>query len=57
MVGEERRLHLNTGMVGTEYTQQQQIEAARRDPNAFGPLYATYFDPIYRYGAPTPAPP
>ena len=49
MVGEGRRLHLNTGMAGTEHTEQQQIEAARRDPNAFGPLYAAYYDPIYRY--------
>lgn len=29
--------------------EQRQIEAARHDPNAFAPLYANYFDPIYRY--------
>lgn len=49
MVGEGRRLRLNTQMTGTETTEQHQIEAARRDPNAFAPLYAAYFDPIYRY--------
>lgn len=49
MVGEGRRLQLNTTMAGNENAEQRQIEAARRDPNAFAPLYATYFDPIYRY--------
>jgi len=49
MVSEGRRFQLSTRMTGTETTEQQQIEAARRDPNAFAPLYATYFDPIYRY--------
>jgi len=48
MVGEGRRLQLNTPMTGMD-AEQRQIEAARRDPNAFAPLYATYFDPIYRY--------
>jgi RNA polymerase sigma-70 factor (ECF subfamily) len=32
-----------------EEIERRQIDAARRDPNAFAPLYATYFDPIYRY--------
>lgn len=49
MVGEGRYLQLNRDMTGSETAEQQQIEAARRDPNAFAPLYATYFDPIYRY--------
>lgn len=49
MVGEERVLHLNTQMSGEMSEEQRQIDAARNDPNAFGPLYATYFDPIYRY--------
>lgn len=49
MVSDGRRFQLSTRMTGTETTEQQQIEAARRDPNAFAPLYATYFDPIYRY--------
>lgn len=49
MVGEGRRLQLHSTMVDSEITEQQQIEAARRDPNAFAPLYATWFDPIYRY--------
>ncbi len=51
MVGEGRRLQLNRAMTGTEDAERQQIEAARRDPNAFAPLYAAYFDPIYRYCA------
>lgn len=53
MVGEGRYLQLNTPMDRSASTpfeaEQQQIEAARRDPAAFAPLYATYFDPIYRY--------
>ena len=53
MVGEGRYLQLNTPMdrsaITAEETERRQIEAARRDPNAFGPLYAVYFDPIYRY--------
>ncbi len=49
MVGEGRYLQLNRDMTGSETAEQQQIEAARHDPNAFAPLYATYFDPIYRY--------
>lgn len=50
MVGEGRRLQLNMIMTGSgETTEQQQIEAARRDPAAFAPLYATWFDPIHRY--------
>lgn len=48
MVGEGRTLQLNTPMTGID-AEQRQIEAARRDPNAFAPLYASYFDPIYRY--------
>jgi RNA polymerase sigma-70 factor (ECF subfamily) len=36
-------------MAGHETAERQQIEAARRDPAAFAPLYAAYFDPIYRY--------
>src|SRR5262245_18407622 len=49
MVGEGRQLRLNTPMTGSEAAEVRQIEAARRDPNAFAPLYAAYFDPIYRY--------
>lgn len=53
MVGEGRYLRLNTPMDRSESTAEQaerhQIDAARRDPAAFAPLYATYFDPIYRY--------
>lgn len=49
MVGEGRYLQLNRDMTGNETAEQRQIEAARRDPNAFAPLYAMYFDPIYRY--------
>lgn len=49
MVGEGRYLQLNTEMFGAKTAEQQQIEAAKRDPNAFAPLYAMYFDPIYRY--------
>ncbi len=49
MVSDGRRFQLSTRMTGIETTEQQQIDAARRDPNAFAPLYATYFDPIYRY--------
>jgi RNA polymerase sigma-70 factor (ECF subfamily) len=49
MVGEGRVLHLNRQMLGEATEEERQIEAARRDPNAFAPLYATYFDPIYRY--------
>ncbi|HET9660456.1 MAG TPA: RNA polymerase sigma factor [Thermomicrobiales bacterium] len=49
MVGEGRYLQLNTDMAQSGTAEQRQIEAARRDPNAFAPLYAAYFDPIYRY--------
>jgi RNA polymerase sigma-70 factor (ECF subfamily) len=49
MVGEGRYLQLNTDMTGSGTAEQRQIEAARRDPSAFAPLYAMYFDPIYRY--------
>jgi RNA polymerase sigma-70 factor (ECF subfamily) len=49
MVGEGRALQLNTDMSGHDQVEQRQIDAARRDPNAFAPLYAAYFDPIYRY--------
>ncbi len=53
MVGEGRYLQLNTPMDRSEMTpdeaERQQIEAARRDPAAFAPLYAAYFDPIHRY--------
>ena len=49
MVGEGRVLQLNTDMSGHDQVEQRQIDAARRDPNAFAPLYAAYFDPIYRY--------
>ncbi len=49
MVGEGRYLQLNRDVMGSETAEQRQIEAARRDPNAFAPLYAAYFDPIYRY--------
>ena len=49
MVGEGRYLQLNTEMAEKETAERRQIEAARRDPNAFAPLYAMYFDPIYRY--------
>ena len=49
MVGEGRYLQLNSEMAATGAAEQRQIEAARRDPNAFAPLYAMYFDPIYRY--------
>ncbi len=53
MVGEGRYLQLNTPIDRSEITaeeaERQQIEAARRDPASFAPLYATYFDPIYRY--------
>src|SRR5690242_2432492 len=30
-------------------SEDDQIALARRDPRAFAPLYATYFDPVYRY--------
>lgn len=49
MVGEGRYLQLKRDVTGNETAEQRQIEAARRDPNAFAPLYAIYFDPIYRY--------
>ena len=53
MVGEGRYLQLNTPMDRSELTaeeaERRQIDAARRDPAAFAPLYATYFDPIHRY--------
>jgi RNA polymerase sigma-70 factor (ECF subfamily) len=49
MVGEGRYLQLNTEMVESGTAEQRQIEAARRDSNAFAPLYAMYFDPIHRY--------
>jgi RNA polymerase sigma-70 factor (ECF subfamily) len=53
MVGEGRYLQLNTPMDRSEPTaeeaERRQIDAARRDPEAFAPLYAAYFDPIYRY--------
>ena len=53
MVGEGRYLQLNTPMDRSEPTaeeaERRQIDAARRDPAAFAPLYAAYFDPIYRY--------
>lgn len=49
MVGEGRYLQLNTDMTESGNAERRQIEAARRDPNAFAPLYATYFDPINRY--------
>jgi RNA polymerase sigma-70 factor (ECF subfamily) len=53
MVGEGRYLQLNTPMDRSELkaadAERRQIDAARRDPAAFAPLYATYFDPIYRY--------
>ena len=35
MVGEGRYLQLNRDMMGSETAEQRQIEAARRDPNAF----------------------
>jgi RNA polymerase sigma-70 factor (ECF subfamily) len=31
------------------WDEHSQIELAKRDPQAFAPLYAQYFDPIYRY--------
>jgi len=53
MVGEGRYLQLNTPMDRSEPTaeeaERRKIDAARRDPAAFAPLYAAYFDPIYRY--------
>jgi RNA polymerase sigma-70 factor (ECF subfamily) len=53
MVGEGRYLQLNTPMdaseLSAEEAERRQIDAARRDPAAFAPLYAAYFDPIYRY--------
>ena len=53
MVGDGRYLQLNTPMDRPELTaveaEQRQIDAARRDPAAFAPLYAAYFDPIHRY--------
>lgn len=49
MVGEGRHLQLNTSMTGEANAERQQIEAARLDAAAFAPLYAAYFDPIYRY--------
>jgi RNA polymerase sigma-70 factor (ECF subfamily) len=53
MVGEGRYLQLNTPMDRSEPTaeeiERRQIDAARSDPAAFAPLYATFFDPIYRY--------
>ena len=45
MVGEGRYLQLNTPIDRSAITP----EAARRDPAAFAPLYAAYFDPIHRY--------
>jgi RNA polymerase sigma-70 factor (ECF subfamily) len=49
MVGEGLYLQLNRDMAESGTVEQGQIDAARRDPNAFAPLYAAYFDPIYRY--------
>ena len=49
MVGEGRVLQLNIPMSDETAAEQRQIEAARQDPNAFAPLYAAYYDPIYRY--------
>lgn len=53
MVGEGRYLQLNTPMDRSDQTaedaERRQIDATRRDPAAFAPLYAAYFDPINRY--------
>ncbi|MBX3069433.1 MAG: sigma-70 family RNA polymerase sigma factor [Thermomicrobiales bacterium] len=40
---------MNRQMPDEANDEQRQIDAARRDPNAFAPLYSAYFDPIYRY--------